>query len=126
MKKLYAIDATGVAATLILTYLLYRQAQASHQRELQACTEKFEQIRADAAEYSSIDQYPFEKHRWTYDWVSEFVGGLAVFSDTREGQKQRGFVDFNNNIVLEFYDPVGVDTFPGFAGFENGHTPIFV
>ncbi|MEL6472198.1 MAG: hypothetical protein AAFQ74_20920 [Cyanobacteria bacterium J06623_4] len=125
MKKLYAIIA-GIAVTLPLAYLLNRQAQAAHARELQACSRKFEQIRADAAEYPSVDQYPFEEHRWTYDRVSEFVGGVAVFSNTREGRKQRGFVDFNNNVVLEFYDPVGVDTFPGFAGFEDGHTPIFV
>lgn len=124
-KKLCVI-AVGLVIALPLTYLLHRQAQASHERELQACTKKLEQIRADAAEYSSVDQYPFEEYRWRYDGVSEFVGGLAVFSDTRKGRKQRGFVDLNNNIVLEFYDPVGVDTFPGFAGFENGRTPIFV
>jgi len=44
MKKLYAI-ATGIVVTLSLGYLLHHQAQASHRRELQACTEKFEQIR---------------------------------------------------------------------------------
>lgn len=125
IKKLYVFVGC-LAVVLPSAYLLDRQAQARHERELQACTKKLEQIRTDAAEYSSVNQYPFEEHRWTYDGVSEFVGGLAVFSDTRENRKQRGFVDFNNNVVLEFYEPVGVDTFPGFAGFENGRTPIFV
>ncbi|MFK8183884.1 MAG: hypothetical protein AB8B99_10965 [Phormidesmis sp.] len=125
MKKLYVVVA-GLAVTLSFASLLHRQAQKTHKRELKACTEKLEEIRADAAELSSVDQYPFEEYRWTYDSVSEFVDGLAAFSNKREGRTQRGFVDFNNNIILEFYDPVGVDTFPGFAGFRDGRTPIFV
>ena len=126
LRKKLCVVLLGTAIALPITYFLRTQTQATHAKELRACTEKFSQIRTDAAKFSSVDEYPFEEHRWTYDSVSEFVDGVAVFSRTRKGRRQRGFVDFNNNVVLEFHHPVGVDTFPGFAGFKNGHTPIFV
>ncbi|MEL6938444.1 MAG: hypothetical protein AAFO84_04555 [Cyanobacteria bacterium J06598_1] len=125
MKKLYAVVA-ALAITLPLVDLLRHQAQKSHARELQACTEQLEKIRADAAEFPSTDLYPFQEYRWTYDWVSNFEDGLAMFYGVREGRKQKGFVDFNNNIILEYYDPVKVETIAVFFGFENGHTEIFV
>ena len=126
MNKLYAI-AAGVVITLPTIYLLlHHQAQVSHQKELQACTKELKQIRADAAKFSSTKLYPFEEHRWTYDWVSDFEDGIALFYRTQEGRQKSGFVDFNNNVVLEYYDPVKVETIAGFDGFENGHTAIFV
>ena len=122
MKKPYVIVA-GIVIALPLIYFLHQQAQKPHQRELKAYTEKLEQIRADADKLPSVDLYPFPEHRSMYDWVSEFEGGLAIFYETRKGREKSGFVDFNNNIVLEDYGPVVVDTFPG---FKKGRTQTFV
>ena len=124
MKKLYVVAA--IAATLPALYFLHQQTKtAQHQREFQACSEKFEQIRTDAARISSADLYPFQKHRRNYRWVSNFDGGLAAFSGPQEDRQKQGFVDFNGNIVLEYQDPVKIDSFPGFGGFKNGRTEIF-
>ena len=125
MKKLYVVAA--IAATLPALYFLHQQIKtAQHQRELQACSEKFEQIRTDAAKISSVNLYPFQKHKWDYLWVSNFDGGVAAFLGTKEDRQKQGFVDFNGNIVLEYQDPLKIDTLFGFWGFKNGRTEIFI
>lgn len=101
MKKFYAVVAAMVV-TLPLLYLLHQQATAAqHQKELQACTERLERIRTDAAKIAFAELYPFQKQRWDYVWGSNFDGGLAAFSGTWEDRRKRGFVDFNGNVVLE-------------------------
>lgn len=126
MKKTYAV-VIAIAAILSLLYLLYQHvAAAEHQRALQVCTEKFEQIRADAAQIESVNLYPFQKHREDFIWVSNFSGGLAAFSGIQQDRKKKGIVDFNGNIVLEYRSVARVDSFVGFDGFKDGRTKIFV
>ena len=57
--------------------------------------------------------------------VSNFADGIAIFYRTKEGRQKSGFIDFNNNVVLEYHNPVKVETLAGFSGSENGHIAIF-
>lgn len=122
MKKRYATFAFALFA-LSLLYLFQRQvAAAQHEKNLRSCIKKFESVRAEAAKIQSTNLYPFQKQRWNFVWVSDFVDGLAVFSGTKENREQKGIVDFNGNIVLEFQG-AHVEYF---NGFENGRTRAYV
>ncbi|MBE9114993.1 WG repeat-containing protein [Lusitaniella coriacea LEGE 07157] len=58
--------------------------------------------------------------------VTDFAGGVAYFSGTREDQKKRGFIDRNGNIILELRNvDAHIETFP-YSGFNNGRITAYL
>lgn len=131
MKKWYIFLAFAVSVLSVL-YLSGRQsAIAQHQRDLNACMEKFEKIRFEAAQIEPVKLYPFEESHQNLGY-RDSEGNVVVrpqfteahsFSNGRarvtDGLWRKGFIDSKGELVIPHKFVSVTDFVNGLAVFHG-------
>ncbi len=131
MKKWYISIAFVVSIPFLLYLYLRQSAIARHERSLNACVEKFEKIRVEAAQIEPVKLYPFEEGHQNLGY-RDSEGNVVVrpqfteahsFSNGRarvtDGLWRKGFIDSRGELVIPHRFVAVTDFVDGLAVFSG-------
>ena len=138
MRNHYRISIL-IGIFLLVAFGFYGQAaKRSHQKALEACIEDLESLKKQTSSVEYIRVMPVHdaNYYWgvknsqgeivvpfQYRYISNFVDGVAAFSNTKDNKNKKGFIDFTGRVLFEFKGARHNDEF---SGFENGRTRVFL